>query len=559
MGSLEINRTIPQLTVPDDASSSLNPNQTFARLHQQERDGILFRMDGPACIDAYARTFQSDYSNLLLVMNSTEVTVPLHQYSFVYQQLVYKPSGDFSREPYQWMCAKVPEEKKPCSPDLSSIRSSASKGQWRVPNLTNGSVEYCLSERTLQHCKLQYSLPLAVVVIVFNLIKAVIMCYIAFSTAGSAPLLTIGDAIASFLRTPDRASQGNCLLSREDIEGLSYNVERGLILEGYMHTPHWKRLGFSQRRRRWHSAVSHSRWSFCLMSYVLSAPFLSLLNLFLMMMMMMMTIMTKMENMCSWIIAVIVCVFLLGYGIQTAPDRTGLWKLNLGSTDTQTLISGDSWPSSFISNIIIANIPQLMFSMLHFAFNALLTTMALAAEWSRYALHPKGLRVSRLPQNQQRTSYFISLPYRLGIPLIVTSAILQWLISQSLFLVGIEARNGTHDWDPSENVTTCGYSPLAISIGVLVGVAMLLCLIGLSRQRFASEMPVASSCSLAIAAACHPTYDPNLSREDQELEPLYDMEFASVAWGVVYSGGPIGHCTFSSEKVDMPVKGEVYH
>jgi hypothetical protein len=39
------------------------------------------------------------------------------------------------------------------------------------------------------------------------------------------------------------------------------------------------------------------------------------------------------------------------------------------------------------------------------------------------------------------TSYFLSLPYRYAIPLMGTSAILHWLISQSLFLVGIEVHS----------------------------------------------------------------------------------------------------------------------
>lgn len=46
----------------------------------------------------------------------------------------------------------------------------------------------------------------------------------------------------------------------------------------------------------------------------------------------------------------------------------------------------------------------------------------------------KTLRVSA-PVGIQRSSYFISMPLRYGIPLIATMSLLHWLISQSLFVV----------------------------------------------------------------------------------------------------------------------------
>jgi hypothetical protein len=39
---------------------------------------------------------------------------------------------------------------------------------------------------------------------------------------------------------------------------------------------------------------------------------------------------------------------------------------------------------------------------------------------------------------------------------------------------------------------------------------MFTCIIVLSLRRFESAIPVASSCSLAIAAACHPKFIPNV-------------------------------------------------
>jgi hypothetical protein len=44
---------------------------------------------------------------------------------------------------------------------------------------------------------------------------------------------------------------------------------------------------------------------------------------------------------------------------------------------------------------------------------------------------------------------------------------------------------------------------------------MFICLVGLSFRPLESGMPVAGSCSLAIAAACHPEFDPNRDAENE--------------------------------------------
>lgn len=234
-------------------------------------------------------------------------------------------------------------------------------------------------------------------------------------------------------------------------------------------------------------------------------------------------------------------------------NSTGVWSAGLQALETDTLITGDHWPTSVVSNTLIANIPQLIYSCLYFAVNALLTTMALAEEWSSYAIRRKGLRVSAHPQNAQRCTYFLSLPYRYIMPLLLMSATLHWLISQSLFLVGIDAYTPDRERDPNADVTTCGYSPSAIVSSVSVGVLMLACLLGLGFRRFRSGMPVAGGCSVAIAAACHPNQgEGGLAgfKEGVECLPL--------KWGAVYLDDSVGHCTFSSEGVEMPEDGQVY-
>ncbi len=256
------------------------------------------------------------------------------------------------------------------------------------------------------------------------------------------------------------------------------------------------------------------------------------------------------------------CIFLIIYA--EANDGKAIWDAKFGKTssvDSSTLIKGDSWPTSLIANTIIANVPQLIFSLIYFLTNSLLTSMTLAAEWSRYAVLRRGLRVSWNPKAAQRQSYFLSLPYRYAVPLMASSATLHWLISQSIFLVGVDAYDPDWTRDERLDVMTCGYTPVAIVSAISVGGAMLLSIVALALRRLDSAMVVAGSCSLAIAAACHPKYDPNLQHEAPEVNihpPEEDMAYLPVKWGAVAVDGDVGHCTFTSEEVEMPEAGKVY-
>ena len=258
----------------------------------------------------------------------------------------------------------------------------------------------------------------------------------------------------------------------------------------------------------------------------------------------------------SYSIALIACV-VLALGLILPFDNSGIWGIGLGEVGTQSLLSsGQYWPSSLVFNTILANLPQLIFSMLYFASNSMVTAMILADEWARYATQRKGLRVSCPPTGAQRRSYFLSLPYRYFIPLIVLSTLLHWLISQSLFLVGIEAYSAILERYPQYDITPCGYSLVGIVSSISVGLIMFCCLIGLSRRRFKTGMPVAGSCNLAIATARHP--DPNPMEDGEALEAQTDAEYLPLQWGVIQVEGEIGHCAFSSQEVVMPEDGRVY-
>lgn len=121
------------------------------------------------------------------------------------------------------------------------------------------------------------------------------------------------------------------------------------------------------------------------------------------------------------------------------------------------------------------------------------------------------------------------------------------MISQSIFLARISVYN---NGQPTEggDISQVGYSCLPILSVILLGACMLTAALGAGFRKFASHIPVAGSCSVALAAAAHRPKDD------------VDAAFLPVRWGDVNSEGSdeIGHCCFTSEEVNDLIPGRLY-
>lgn len=72
-------------------------------------------------------------------------------------------------------------------------------GEWHMGNST---IAYCLSRIMPESCEVSMSLRIMVVITVCNCAKLLLML-VTISNIGKRQLLTVGDAIASFLETPE--------------------------------------------------------------------------------------------------------------------------------------------------------------------------------------------------------------------------------------------------------------------------------------------------------------------------------------------------------------------
>ena len=112
-----------------------------------------------------------------------------------------------SSDPVRWLCNK---------PDsIDDGVACDTNAQAKVPNtftVGNFPISHCLSNSIKeQHCRIQYSVVILVIVITFNFVK--MCCMLATFFEPSQTLVTIGDAMESFLQKPDSSTAGNCTAS----------------------------------------------------------------------------------------------------------------------------------------------------------------------------------------------------------------------------------------------------------------------------------------------------------------------------------------------------------
>ncbi|KIW75837.1 hypothetical protein Z517_10582 [Fonsecaea pedrosoi CBS 271.37] len=491
-------------------SSLLTHPETWERLEKKE------------CIHSYATTFLTSRRNLILLSNNST-----SQANESVLKVDFYTSG--SVQAFDWICTSDPNMDSkvdmpygshgyilPCETWVSKVEAIAS--QWRPYDY---DVEYCLSEQVTEKCSYNGNIPIIAIVLSCNAVKIVIMLFVAFRLKDN-PLITVGDAVESFLNENETSTKGLCLLSKSDvvmaIKTKSHWSLRAKKGEGQL-SPRVARL----RTKRGLESASITRWS---LTTGLTA------------------------------LALIAVAFLLAIATRTIKSYGfNIGSIGFGKVTQAGVITGwsigaaDSATSRILSSILIANLPQTIFSFLYLNLNGVLTSMWLAREWSQFASERKPLRVSK-PKASQRSTHFLQLPYKVAVPLMVMSGALHWVISQSIFLAVVaEYRADGSLLDPTF-IATCGFSPMAMIIVLVLGGLLVVVTLGLGTvMKYDASIPLVGSCSAAIAAACHqPSWDT-------------DASLKAVQWGAIPgmdNSAGVGHCAFSSGEVEPVQDGRSY-
>lgn len=196
----------------------------------------LERLESAECASIYSVPFQFGRSHVLLVADSDIEDNPI--IDSIQWTFAYHPRDGPSCYVHQYTGC----EQGPVGPMIERKLYHSDH--------QNKTVDYCLSKRSVEHCKIEVSEHLLVIVIVFSLLKALSMAYVAFS-ADQAPILNIGDALASFLEEPDANTREIRLASQTDFEKIKtpWSVSKG--------------CDHLQRQRRLWSAAHVRRWVVC--------------------------------------------------------------------------------------------------------------------------------------------------------------------------------------------------------------------------------------------------------------------------------------------------------
>ncbi|CAF9918114.1 MAG: hypothetical protein HETSPECPRED_003674 [Heterodermia speciosa] len=184
-------------------------------------------------------------------------------------------------------------------------------------------------------------------------------------------------------------------------------------------------------------------------------------------------------------------------------------------------IGFDSFTKILYLAVTFFNLWQFVISFLYLVYNAVLTAMLVANEWNEFEETRKTLRVTA-PQNIQRSSYFVSVSLKYGLPIVIIFGVLHFTVSQSVFVMYLTRFLFDRTKDVSNRSVTSGYSCIAIIASFVLGsvLVLVLILIGL-LGKYRSGISLVSICSAAISAACH-----RPSRDNE-------THIFQVQWGVV--------------------------
>ncbi|RSL38930.1 hypothetical protein CEP53_014455 [Fusarium sp. AF-6] len=425
---------------------------------------LLTRIEADECISVFDNAFQTDYRSGLIVTKSGS--------------------------------SKISSAKGSLLSDLLDENSSS-----------KDSIDYCYAEpyEGESEASLNVNGPLLGAITLVNLVivlALVISLALALTQRSFNPLVTLGDALASFLADPDPTTQDSCLITKAE-------VKKGVW--GEREAKYW----FTQSSR-WYHVPSFSRWA------VWAA---------------------------AWFVPFALAVVALVLGALAGP------KNPFSSFGKATVVYQLPEGAPRAGLAIIAALPQLLLGVLYVSTNALVTLLFLSHEFSQYSLGSLlPFRVSSgQPIGAQTTSLYLTLPRPVSWLLFFMVTAMAFFLSQGVFLVSLDHSEGS--------TSGIGFSPLPLLLLVSLMLILGLGVAGLSLRKVDPRGAVESgqpagnpltlrggTCSAVLSARCH-----RVPRES-------GVEALEVRWGVVREGVGMnaGHATFSGRPVGDIMVGRAY-
>ncbi|KAF7192513.1 hypothetical protein HII31_06145, partial [Pseudocercospora fuligena] len=298
------------------------------------------------------------------------------------------------------------------------------------------NVSYCLAMKVPERCEMDISLYILVTVIGCNLFTCATMLW-TFWTRKEATMVTVGDAICSYLDMPQRLPRSRNAPS--------------------------PRARAEKTNRSWVSGTDYGTWASFVFLATISIMIISVWSF------------TK-------------------TGLQLIQDVPN------GRSTLSTSNTRPGNDSGFIANAFTLNLPQILLTILCLLCNKALSGMLMAREWIAFSSTRKALRVTD-PRGDQQSTYFLSMPYQYAIPLLLASVLLHWIMSQCFFLISIKTvfYSRTGMILSQSVVSKIGIGPWAASVAAILLSVTLIVMTTISCRSFHGGMPIVGCSSLAIA------------------------------------------------------------
>ncbi|KAF6793076.1 hypothetical protein CMUS01_16111 [Colletotrichum musicola] len=178
----------------------------FQNFHEAFKYKMLQHRHLVECLGDYGTTFQALRGDLLLVVSNKTILT-----NNTYSQRIF--TGGAVNRSIDWMCERNDYYQRsyiPCDEMISDIKNQPGS-PWKPFGFT---IQDCYSQETREHSKLLFSSTIGWIVTILNLLKAVLMLFVAYGGSGR-PILTVGDALASFLQEPEEYTKDMCLNSNK--------------------------------------------------------------------------------------------------------------------------------------------------------------------------------------------------------------------------------------------------------------------------------------------------------------------------------------------------------
>ncbi|MCJ1380560.1 hypothetical protein MMC17_003668 [Xylographa soralifera] len=506
----------------EETISAANATQVAAAL--QSNISSLKRLENADCIQTYGTDFVTKSLNVLLVTNGTHLQAGSILAGYQYYAAPKSPSVEVvDILNMSWIChglqgCSIPSQVSEASTwNFTVWGNDTVSGNGTVLGHETTRVSYCLSQPVLPQCIVEVFPQVLIIVIVCNILEAI--CFVTLlAKRDFTPLIVLGDAIASFMTDPDPTTLSSGPISAEYVrkaylgDPLRFSTQHQ-NWQWRQNRPLRRTVQWHANRRRWALAVGPKRWSYTVLGFA--------------------------------------ALWFTGLAFLLHEQRTGLtipfstfWTQGFGSPNPLATLQ---LPKSFpvIALVLLANLPQVLLSLVYLVCNDVATCMLLSAEFVRYAHVHKGLRVTS-PRGEQRGTYTLSLPLKMSIPLLAAAGVLHWAMSQSLFLAKVNVLDHSGDIDSDRSFSTLGWSALALLILLIVGGVMLGALVATGFRRFGPEAPTVGSNSRAMMAAAFAAGD---GREEVRRR---------VRYGVVGWENGCGRVGFGSGEVGKLEDEELY-